>query len=198
MLMRNRPISAYWTLSFVPQHCINERVHLVIEGTFNIIYDFVTVLIPIPIVMRLNLPLRQRIIVALLFGMGFVVCFAGVVRTYYMYRVTDGYHDVTWDAYPVWFGTAIELYLGIVCSNFLEMSSRYLQELRSLPQHHQQSPFSLVTSRNSFPLPTEVKRLHSLLRVKTTHSTPSRAFPREIERQVRELSSTSFLGQVVI
>ena len=131
--MRNRPISAYWTLSFVPQHCINERVHLVIEGTFNIIYDFVTVLIPIPIVMRLNLPLRQRIIVALLFGMGFVVCFAGVVRTYYMYRVTDGYHDVTWDAYPVWFGTAIELYLGIVCSKFLMISSTCLRKCRSVP-----------------------------------------------------------------
>ena len=46
--------------------------------------------------------------------MGFIVCFAGVVRTYYMYKVTEGYHDVTWDAYPVWLGTAIELYLGIV------------------------------------------------------------------------------------
>jgi hypothetical protein len=196
--MRNRPISAYWTLSFVPQHCINERVHLVIEGTFNIIYDFVTVLIPIPIVMRLNLPLRQRIIVALLFGMGFVVCFAGVVRTYYMYRVTDGYHDVTWDAYPVWFGTAIELYLGIVCSKFLMISSTYLRKCRSVRQHHQPSPFSLVTSRNSFPLPPEVKRLHSLLRAKTTRSTLFTASPREIERQVRGLSSTSFLERMVI
>ncbi|KAE9380981.1 hypothetical protein N431DRAFT_459885 [Stipitochalara longipes BDJ] len=112
-----KPISAYWTLSFVPQQCINERVHLVIQGTFNILYDFCVVLIPIPIVLRLNLPLRQRIIVALLFGMGFIVCFAGVVRTYYMYKVTDGYHDVTWDAYPVWLGTAFELYLGIVCTS---------------------------------------------------------------------------------
>ncbi|KAN0120355.1 hypothetical protein V8E51_002563 [Hyaloscypha variabilis] len=112
-----KPISAYWTLSFVPQHCINERIHLVIQGTFNILYDFCVVLIPIPIVLHLNLPLRQRIIVAHLFGMGFIVCFAGVVRTYYMYKVTEGYHDVTWDAYPVWLGTAIELYLGIVCTS---------------------------------------------------------------------------------
>ncbi len=195
--MRNRPISAYWTLSFVPQQCINERVHLVLEGTFNIIYDFVTVLIPIPIVMRLNLPLRQRIIVALLFGMGFVVCFAGVVRTYYMYRVTDGYHDVTWDSYPAWFGTAVELYLGIVWSIFLAISSSYLRELRFAPQRHQQNHFSHVTSRNSFPPPTEVKSLRSLLRVKPTNSTPSTAFPQEIERQLRELSSTDFRERVV-
>jgi Fungal rhodopsin domain len=119
-----RPISAYWTLSFVPQHCINERIHLVIQGSFNIVYDFCVVLIPIPIVLKLNLPLRQRIIVALLFGIGFVVCFAGIVRTYYMYKVTDGYHDITWDAYPVWFGTAVELYLGIVSLFLLKASPK--------------------------------------------------------------------------
>jgi hypothetical protein len=43
-----------------------------------------------------------------------VVCFAGIVRTYYMWKVTDGYHDVTWDAYAVWLGSAVELYVGIV------------------------------------------------------------------------------------
>ena len=86
-------------------------------------------LLPIPIVLRLNLPLRQRIIVALLFGVGFIVCFAGVVRTYYMYKVTDGYHDVTWDAYPVWLGTAVELYLGIVRLSHLLSSKAKIQEL---------------------------------------------------------------------
>lgn len=114
MLKARRPISAYWTLSFLPQRCIDQRIHLVIQGTLNILYDFCVVLIPIPIVLRLNLPLRQRIIVALLFGAGFVICFAGIARTYYMYRVTDGYRDVTWDAYPVWLSTAVELYVGIV------------------------------------------------------------------------------------
>ena len=114
MLNIFRPISAYWTLSFHPQHCINENIHLLVKGSLNIVYDFWVVLIPIPIVLRLNLPLRQRIIVALLFGAGFVVCFAGIARTYYMWRVTNGYHDVTWDAYPVWLGSAVELYVGIV------------------------------------------------------------------------------------
>jgi hypothetical protein len=71
-------------------------------------------MIPIPIVLKLKLPLRQRIFVALLFGAAFVVCFAGVVRTYYFYRLTDGYHDITWDAFPVWISSAIELYIGIV------------------------------------------------------------------------------------
>jgi hypothetical protein len=128
-LIGSRPISAYWTLSFAPQNCINERIHLVIQGTFNILYDFCVVLIPIPVVLRLNLPLRQRIIVALLFGVGFVVCFAGVVRTYLMYKVTDGYHDVTWAAYPVWSVTAVELYLGIVRHPFVLVPHLYFRDV---------------------------------------------------------------------
>ncbi len=98
----------------MPQHCINEKNHLLFQGIVNILSDFFVVLIPIPVVLRLNLPLRQRILVALLFGAAFVVCFAGIVRTYFYYRLTDGYHDITWDAFPVWLSSAIELYIGIV------------------------------------------------------------------------------------
>jgi len=165
LLKTNRPISAYWTLSLVPQQCINQRIHLVIQGTINILNDFCVVLIPIPTVLRLRLPLRQRIIVALLFGAGFVVCFAGIARTYYMYRVTDGYRDVTWDAYPVWLSTAVELYVGIVCTSFpptkpffvrywpklLSANSQYIQTTRD------QSP-TFASSRN-----ITVKRSYSVV-----------------------------------
>jgi hypothetical protein len=115
MVLRiSRPVAAYWTFSPTPQKCIDEKTHLLFQGITNIVSDFFTVMIPIPIVLKLNLPLRQRMLVALLFGAAFVVCFAGVVRTYYFYRLTVGYHDITWDAFPVWISSAIELYIGIV------------------------------------------------------------------------------------
>ena len=107
-------MAAYWTFSLTPQKCIDEKTHLLFQGIINIVSDFFTVMIPIPIVLKLNLPLRQRMLVALLFGAAFVVCFACVVRTYYFYRLTEGYHDITWDAFPVWISSAIELYIGIV------------------------------------------------------------------------------------
>jgi hypothetical protein len=135
----NSPMSAWWTLSFTPQHCINEKIHLLIQGILNIIFDFLAVLIPIPVVMKLNLPIRQRIIVSMLFGAGFVVCLAGVVRTVYMYRVTDGYYDVTWDAFPVWLSTAVELYIGIVCTSIPPTKpffTRYLPKLLTTTHHY--------------------------------------------------------------
>jgi hypothetical protein len=139
LLTSNSPISAWWTLSFVPQNCINEKIHLLIQGILNIIADFFAVLIPIPVVLKLNLPIRQRIIVAMLFGAGFVVCFAGVVRTIYMYLVTENYYDVTWDAYPVWLSTAVELYIGIVCTSIPPTKPffvRYLPKFLTTTHHH--------------------------------------------------------------
>jgi hypothetical protein len=50
VLMEGRPISTYWTFSFVPQRCLDERIHLLLQGTLNILFDSCVVLIPIPIV----------------------------------------------------------------------------------------------------------------------------------------------------
>lgn len=114
LLSLSSPISAYWTISLTPQKCITGKWFLLCMGVLNIIADFLVVLIPIPVVLGLRLPLKQRIIVSFLFGAGFIVCIAGIFRTYYFYKLTSRYHDITWDAIPVWIATVVELYLGIV------------------------------------------------------------------------------------
>jgi hypothetical protein len=194
-----RPISAYWTLSFVPQHCINENIHITIHGSLNILFDFCAVLIPIPIVLSLNLPLRQRIIVALLFGIGFVVCLAGIVRTYYMYKATAGYHDVTWDAYPAWLGTAVELYLGIVSPNFPQtpppnLVTQRLMRGSSALRHHRRNLSSLATSQNCSSR-LEARTLRSP-QVRTL-SPQFAVFHRAIRKGVWGWSSTIFLRKRV-
>lgn len=118
MLTSRRPISEWWTLSLVPQNCIHEKWHLLVQGILTIIADFLSVFLPLPVVLALHLPRKQRIIVAILFGAGFVVCIAGIFRTYFLYKLTLNYRDVTWDAFPVWLSTAVELYLGIVRTVF--------------------------------------------------------------------------------
>ena len=81
------------------------------------------VLLPIPVVLKLNLPLRQRIACAMLFGAGFIVCIAAGVRMSYTWQLNTTY-DKTWLAYPVWIAGTIELYLGIV-SVLLLILERY-------------------------------------------------------------------------
>lgn len=105
--------SDYWTLSATPQKCINETAHLLAGGIINTITDFLVVMLPIPTVLALKLPTRQRIVLIFLFGAGFAVCIAGSFRVYYTYCLNTSY-DKTWAAYPVWISGTIELYLGVV------------------------------------------------------------------------------------
>jgi len=60
------------------------------------------------------MPRRQKFAVAVLFSFGIIVTFAGIVRTWYIYRSLIGEYDQTWYAYPLWIAAAIEIDLGVV------------------------------------------------------------------------------------
>jgi hypothetical protein len=60
------------------------------------------------------MPLRQRLAVALLFGMGIIVTVAGIIRTWFIYRSLFNEWDATWYSYPLWIAAAIEIDLGVV------------------------------------------------------------------------------------
>ncbi|DAA72582.1 TPA_exp: Integral membrane protein [Trichophyton benhamiae CBS 112371] len=107
------PVSLYWTLSILPQNCVNESAHLLASGAINTATDIIVIILPIPSVMSLSLPTRQRIILILLFGAGFGVCIAGGVRAYYTYRLNIA-HDKTWEAYYLWISGTVELYVGVI------------------------------------------------------------------------------------
>lgn len=94
-------------------NCISQTGHLLAAGIINTFTDFLVVLLPIRMVLALQLPRRTLLWTAVLFAMGFLSCFAGIARTYYLY-ITTTTDDQIWAAYPVWMTAAIELYVGVV------------------------------------------------------------------------------------
>ena len=109
-----RPPQDYWKVSKGPQlNCINQASSLLVAGIINTLTDFAVVLLPIRTIWLLQMPTRQALVIIMLFSFGFVSCSAGILRTYYMYKVTLTW-DQTWHSYPVWMTSAIELYLGVV------------------------------------------------------------------------------------
>lgn len=109
------PIDAYWTLSAVPQKCLNEPRHLLAAGCINTTTDFFVMVLPIPYIRRLKLPRKQQIIVISLFAGGIFVTAAGAVRTAITYIFfSDPNKDLTWNAIPIIIVTSLELFLGIV------------------------------------------------------------------------------------
>ncbi|KAM3076934.1 hypothetical protein ACMFMF_004850 [Clarireedia jacksonii] len=107
----------YWKVTEEPQpNCINQASSLLVAGVINTLTDFLVVLLPIRAVYTTNLPSRQTMAVSFLFTLGFLSCFAGIIRTYYMWRVTQVW-DQVWHSYPVWVSAAVELYVGIICTS---------------------------------------------------------------------------------
>jgi hypothetical protein len=70
--------------------------------------------IPIPIVMNLTMPRNQKIGIAVLLGVGYLVSVAGIIRMYYTYRVFFTTYDQTWMQYPAFLASAVENDLAVV------------------------------------------------------------------------------------
>ena len=83
-------------------------------GIITIILDFLLLLLPVPIVWQLDLAFKQRIAVGGLFGLGFIVCIAGIVQACYVDKALIRSYDETWDGWALWVASAIEVDVGIV------------------------------------------------------------------------------------
>ncbi|KAK4554242.1 hypothetical protein LTR86_008770 [Recurvomyces mirabilis] len=109
------PVKFYW--EFPPTTagtCMNEGKATLAAGIINLFNDFLCAVIPIPLVMNLHMPLKQRVGVCVLFGLGFIVIVAGSVRTYFIWKGLMQSYDETWYAYPLWICAAVEIDVGVV------------------------------------------------------------------------------------
>lgn len=128
------------------------------SGIVNTVLDFVVVSIPIPVVWRLKMNMRLRLSIIFLFAVGFLICFAGVIRTVYTYYLTTDY-DRTWNGYVVYLTGSIEIFVGIVGLNpVIQIYLTSLTNIRHALLSRRLSPSSCVTSQISYPLSAEVTR----------------------------------------
>ena len=93
---------------------MNEGTTTLIAGLINCAADLECTLLPIPIVMRLQLPLRQRLGVMVLLCVGIIATAAGTVRTYFVWLSLIGSWDETWYSYQLWISACVEIDLAVV------------------------------------------------------------------------------------
>ncbi|KAI7281442.1 hypothetical protein KC345_g4156 [Hortaea werneckii] len=149
-----RPVEAYWQYPPNPDaHCLDEGKVMLGGGVINCVSDLLTTVLPIPIVMRLQMPLKQRIGVCVLLCLGFIVTIAGVIRTYFIWKSLIDSWDQTWFAYPLWIAAAVEIDLAVICAcapawksllrqPIVTISSRVSSKISSLrsPSHSGATP----------------------------------------------------------
>jgi hypothetical protein len=83
-------------------------------GAVKTFTELIITTLPIPIVLNLTMNKNQKIGIAVLLGIGYLVTVAGIVRTYYTYRVFFTTYDQTWMQYPAFLASAIENDLAVV------------------------------------------------------------------------------------
>lgn len=134
------PVAKLWNVQ-LPGHCRDAQTYWVSVGAINIGLDFLTLLLPLPVISGLHLPRKQKVATMLAFLLGFVVCAVSVIRlTTVLVASEQGDYIMSGIWSIIW--SVIEVNVGIICASLLALKAFVvrmlpgLMEESGLPSHH--------------------------------------------------------------
>ncbi|KAI1624450.1 hypothetical protein EDD37DRAFT_609445 [Exophiala viscosa] len=110
------PIAGAWTRWTTHSHCVNIYALWYSNAVYNILTDLTIAFMVPPIIFKLKLPMRQKLALTGIFGLGVIVCAASISRLTTLYSSADG-NDPTAGSFISTIWTSIEAGLGIICAN---------------------------------------------------------------------------------
>ncbi|CAL5866958.1 uncharacterized protein PFLUO_LOCUS1170 [Penicillium psychrofluorescens] len=78
-----RPLSNYWAVPTPNYQCSSYQYYEIIQACFSISSDIFMLLIGIPMLVQVRVPLKQKMILLVLFGMGIFVIVAAILNKVY-------------------------------------------------------------------------------------------------------------------
>ncbi|KAE8413149.1 hypothetical protein BDV36DRAFT_287301 [Aspergillus pseudocaelatus] len=117
-------------------------------GALNILTDVLTFALPIPVLLKLQMPMKQKAYVIFILALGLIACVASIVRLVYSTNLMQFPPDIV-SVSGTFYWTSIEMNVAIVASSipsFKAIASRYLPGL--IGYSSRESPMPLV-SRNA-------------------------------------------------
>jgi len=106
---------AYWWNKSLDGHCLDERSVWLSNSIVNMATDIIIVIIPIPVVSRLCISLKQKMSLTLLFVLGGFGCITSGLRVRSVVVIAQS-EDVTWDNAPAAIWSSIEVNVAIICA----------------------------------------------------------------------------------
>ncbi|QIW97121.1 hypothetical protein AMS68_002639 [Peltaster fructicola] len=91
-----RPFSEYWAVPTDNVQCNAATDHLITNAVLNLTSDLAMLLIGLPIFVRVQVPLRQKIPLVLLFSLGIFVIIAAILNKIYSFTNPFGDEWVFW------------------------------------------------------------------------------------------------------
>jgi hypothetical protein len=107
------PISGAWNFDIQPK-CISVMKVYYFTTAFSILSDILLVILPLPLFWKLKLPVREKWIVTVLFGLGLFASVASIMRITVLHDVQNT--DATIGAVPTLNWSVAEVGTGIICA----------------------------------------------------------------------------------
>jgi hypothetical protein len=177
-----QPIQAFWLqvnlFSQDKYQCINEAANLIAAAAISVVQDFLACGMPMVLFWKLRIPFRQKIALAAIFGVGFLLvldllyslfllsfaelcdslCICGILRIVFTVPIYYSTYDMTWDSYQAWIWFAVESHLAVICASApaLKIIAKHTfggSNWNSLqrPSYRQRSDYSSNANANSSP-----------------------------------------------
>ncbi|KAF1965814.1 hypothetical protein BU23DRAFT_397271, partial [Bimuria novae-zelandiae CBS 107.79] len=114
-LFQCSPVEAFWRATDYPNaECMSFTTVFFPTGFFNVASDFLIFLWPAKDLAKVQIPVKQRIILIATFSLGIVVCAAGISRMWYTSVFVKSY-DTLWNGATLYVILSIENAVGIIC-----------------------------------------------------------------------------------
>ncbi|KAI6082199.1 hypothetical protein F4821DRAFT_219273 [Hypoxylon rubiginosum] len=107
------PIEYNWDTTIAGGHCINIGQLALVTSILNVLTDVAILVLPLPLVWRLNVTPKRRWGLIVLFALGGGACVVGITRAGYIGDL-NATVDPTWDNVPAAYLSAIEVLAGFL------------------------------------------------------------------------------------
>ncbi|KAI0165385.1 hypothetical protein GGR52DRAFT_581989 [Hypoxylon sp. FL1284] len=111
------PIPFFWDRS-IPGECLDSDLIGWMNAVGNLVTDLIVLVLPIPVVWRLNLKRGRKWAVIGIFGLGFFTCAVSIARMVFFAKLTA---DISWDTVPVAAWGEAESASGLICSSLIAL-----------------------------------------------------------------------------
>ncbi|KAI0418352.1 hypothetical protein F5X98DRAFT_337841 [Xylaria grammica] len=99
--------------------CYNTHPMFVSMASTNLIIDITILVIPQPLVWRLNMPVRRRVLVSLVFLLGGFIVGVSAARIYFFYSIVSNprlWYDVTYNTAAAFYWTNLDTCVAVICA----------------------------------------------------------------------------------
>ncbi|KAH6713193.1 hypothetical protein BKA61DRAFT_675438 [Leptodontidium sp. MPI-SDFR-AT-0119] len=113
-----QPLEYFWTQFTTPgatSHCINVSLFFFANGIWAMLVDFCILIVPIPVILKLQMPKSQKLAVMLILLLGSFVCIASIIRIIILHIIVTS-DDPTWAMGQLFIWPCCEPYIVIVCA----------------------------------------------------------------------------------